>query len=215
MTIDSSPTKGPHPASRSPHRAAMLKNAGIDMQSHRRGNRRTRRRGAARRNRHGCRRHRRRYWRWPRPRRFPPRLAGCHVIGSDQTLGLDGEMLHKPADMEGARRRLLQLSGRTHQLNSAVCIVLDGETLWSHVEVCTLRFRESGSRALSAVIWPRSARPRCQASAPIRSRAAAPSLFEKIDGDFFLDHGAALAAAARRAPPIRLDRSLMDDPTRP
>ncbi|MEC9342856.1 MAG: Maf family nucleotide pyrophosphatase [Pseudomonadota bacterium] len=70
------------------------------------------------------------------------RHPGRHVIGADQTLGLDGDMLHKPADMEEARRRLLQLSGRTHQLNSAACIVLDGQTLWSHTETCRVKFRE-------------------------------------------------------------------------
>ena len=67
---------------------------------------------------------------------------GSHVIGCDQTLSVDGEILHKPEDMEDARRRLLRLSGRSHQLNSAVCICRDGEMMWNHLEVCTIRFRE-------------------------------------------------------------------------
>ena len=45
------------------------------------------------------------------------------VIGSDQTLSLDDEVFHKPADMEGARGHLLTLSGKTHQLNSAAVLV--------------------------------------------------------------------------------------------
>src|SRR5690606_16137111 len=43
-------------------------------------------------------------------------LPDALVIGCDQTLSLDDEILHKPADMEEARRRLLLLSGRTHEL---------------------------------------------------------------------------------------------------
>src|SRR3954451_14283948 len=38
------------------------------------------------------------------------------VIGSDQTLSLSDEIFHKPTDMEAARRHLLKLSGKTHQL---------------------------------------------------------------------------------------------------
>src|SRR5262245_1710239 len=45
------------------------------------------------------------------------------VIGCDQTLSLGDEIFHKPQDMEGARRSLLRLSGKTHQLNSAVALV--------------------------------------------------------------------------------------------
>ena len=112
------------------------------------------------------------------------RNAGRHVIGADQTLGLDGELLHKPRDMEEARRRLLKLSGRTHQLNSAVCVVRDGETLWSHVEVCRVHFRELdpgfvgrhmaavGEAALSSV-----------GAYHIEGRGA--QLVERIEGDFF------------------------------
>ena len=51
------------------------------------------------------------------------------VIGSDQTLSLGDEVLHKPADMEAARRQLLRLSGRTHHLNSAIVLVKSGQTL--------------------------------------------------------------------------------------
>ena len=50
--------------------------------------------------------------------RYPDAL----VLGCDQTLSLGDELLHKPEDMEAARRRLLHLSGKTHERNSAVCV---------------------------------------------------------------------------------------------
>ena len=67
--------------------------------------------------------------------------AGRLVLGADQTLSLDGELLHKPADMEQARRRLLAMSGKTHELHSALALVHDGETLWRHVSVAHLTMR--------------------------------------------------------------------------
>ena len=63
------------------------------------------------------------------------------VVGSDQTLSLDEEILHKAADMEEARRRLLKLSGRTHHLNSAVVVAKGGEAIWSHVAIARMSMR--------------------------------------------------------------------------
>lgn len=106
------------------------------------------------------------------------------VIGCDQTLSLGDEIFHKPADMEAARRHLLKLSGRTHQLNSAVVIARDGETIWSHVGVARLTMRELspvfigrylaavGDKALASV-----------GAYQIEGRGI--QLFEKIEGDHF------------------------------
>lgn len=64
------------------------------------------------------------------------------VIGCDQMLSLDGEILHKASSMEEARRRLLTLSGRTHMLHSAIVLARDGETVWRHVSLSSMQMRE-------------------------------------------------------------------------
>lgn len=69
-------------------------------------------------------------------------FPGALVIGSDQTLSLGDEVLHKAADMEEARRRLLKLSGKTHHLNSAVVLARDGKALWGHVSVANMTMRK-------------------------------------------------------------------------
>lgn len=69
------------------------------------------------------------------------RHAGELVLGCDQTLSLEGEVLHKPVDMEAARRRLLALSDKTHQLSSAAVLVRDGQVLWRDVQVAHMTMR--------------------------------------------------------------------------
>ncbi|WP_061937950.1 Maf-like protein [Aureimonas sp. AU22] len=69
------------------------------------------------------------------------RRPGMLVIGADQVLSVDDEILHKPADMEAARRTLLKLSGRTHHLDSAVVLARDGEAVWRHVSRASITFR--------------------------------------------------------------------------
>lgn len=106
------------------------------------------------------------------------------VIGSDQTLSLGDEIFHKPADMEGARRHLLRLSGRTHHLNSAIALAQGGETLWRHVDIASLTMRKLdpafigrhlarvGDKALSSV-------------GAYQIEGEGIQLFEKIEGSFF------------------------------
>jgi septum formation protein len=106
------------------------------------------------------------------------------VIGSDQTLSFEGTLLHKPENMEAARRRLLNFSGKTHHLHTAVVIVRNEELHWSHVETAKIKFRdlspafvgrymaETGEVALSSV-----------GAYQIEGRGI--KLFEEISGDFF------------------------------
>lgn len=69
------------------------------------------------------------------------RRPGALVIGADQTLAFGDEVLHKPADMEDARRTLLKLSGRTHRLNSAVVLAEDGVAVWRHLATADMTLR--------------------------------------------------------------------------
>ena len=112
------------------------------------------------------------------------RHPGQVVIGCDQILSLDGEVLHKPVDMEDAQRRLLALQGRTHMLHSAVVLVRDGETLWRHVSPCAMTMRvmdpgfigrhlaDVGKAALTSV-----------GAYQIEGRGV--QLFEAMEGDLF------------------------------
>lgn len=109
---------------------------------------------------------------------------GALVIGTDQTLSLGDEVLHKPRDMEEARRRLLALSGKIHQLNSAVVLMRDGDVIWRHVGIARLTMRDLepgfvgrhlarvGDRALSSV-------------GAYQIEGEGIQLFEKIEGDHF------------------------------
>jgi len=63
------------------------------------------------------------------------------VLGADQVLVCEGQMLNKVLTEAEARQTLLALSGREHQLISAAVIARDGAALWRRTEVATLRMR--------------------------------------------------------------------------
>ncbi|MCB1475349.1 MAG: septum formation protein Maf [Rhodobiaceae bacterium] len=64
------------------------------------------------------------------------------VIGCDQTLDLDGELLTKAPDMDALRRKLLRLRGRRHMLHAAVACAKGGETIWEQRDSAALTMRE-------------------------------------------------------------------------
>ena len=106
------------------------------------------------------------------------------VIGADQTLDVDGERLTKPADMEAARRQLLTLSGRPHQLHSAVACARAGTILWQHVESATLEMRHLTPAAIGRYLAAAGDDALASVGAYQLERRGI-QLFERIDGDFF------------------------------
>lgn len=51
------------------------------------------------------------------------RRPGKWVIGADTLVAIGGKALGKPADLAEARRMLALLSGRTHEVVTAVCLI--------------------------------------------------------------------------------------------
>jgi septum formation protein len=106
------------------------------------------------------------------------------VIGSDQTLSLGDELLHKVADMEAARRQLLRLSGRMHQLSSAVVLAGQGEAIWRHTSVAHMTMRKLDPAAIGRYLSDvGDAALGSVGCYQIEGRGI--RLFEKIEGDFF------------------------------
>jgi len=112
--------------------------------------------------------------------RHPGRL----VLGCDQTLSLGDEIFHKPADMEQARRHLLKLSGKTHQLNSAAVLVRDGEEMWSHVGIARLTMRPLEPAFVGRHL-ARVGQAALTSVGAYQIEGEGIQLFEKIDGDYF------------------------------
>ncbi|WP_409523282.1 Maf family protein [Nitrincola sp. MINF-07-Sa-05] len=69
------------------------------------------------------------------------KLAGCGrpALGSDTSVVIDGQVLGKPVDEQDAVSMLMQLSGRVHQVMTAVA-VCDGDRLLSQVVTTDVTF---------------------------------------------------------------------------
>jgi septum formation protein len=111
-------------------------------------------------------------------------IAGDVVIGADQVLALEGELLHKTRDLESARKQLDRLRGKTHELHAAVALAVKGRVVWSTVETAELTMHAFTDAERDRVLA-------LEGDAVLGSlgayRIEGPSirLFESVAGDYF------------------------------
>jgi septum formation protein len=103
------------------------------------------------------------------------------VVGSDTIVVVDGDVLGKPRDAADAERMLERLSGRAHEVVTAVAVAR-GPRVESAVERVRVRFRSLD--LLDRQAYVATGEPMDKAGGyGIQGRGAA--LVEGIDGDFF------------------------------
>ncbi|MEX0921372.1 MAG: Maf family nucleotide pyrophosphatase [Rhodovibrionaceae bacterium] len=113
-------------------------------------------------------------------RRYP----GALVIGADQMLDCAGSWFDKPPDLDHATGHLRALSGRSHSLFSAVCVVRDDRRLWHHVEEARLTMRELSDGFIQDYLA--AAGPAvCASVGAYQLEGRGAQLFSKIEGDYF------------------------------
>lgn len=110
--------------------------------------------------------------------------SGAFVIGADQTLELDRGRWTKPGSMAEAREQLARLSGRTHELHSAVTIARDGAILWRHCDSARLTMRPLTATAIDAYLAEVGEAALASVGA-YQIEGPGIRLFERIDGDYF------------------------------
>jgi septum formation protein len=63
------------------------------------------------------------------------------VLGSDQILFCEGEIISKPQTFEAAVDQVAKIAGKDHQLLTAAVIYRDGERIWHHLETPKISIR--------------------------------------------------------------------------
>ena len=111
------------------------------------------------------------------------RSAGALVLGADTVVLIDDEILGKPRDEEDARRMLRLLSGREHQVLTAVALI-DGGTSELKVahEITEVRFARMNEDEISWYVATGEPMDKAGAYA-IQGQGA--RFIEGIKGDYF------------------------------
>ena len=106
------------------------------------------------------------------------------VLGADQTLLFQGELVSKCLDMASARRLLSRLRGKTHDLIGGLVLARAGQSIWRHVETSTLTMRDFSDAFLDTYLSTEGeAILGCVGCYRLEGMGA--QLFESVEGDYF------------------------------
>ncbi|HSP79898.1 MAG TPA: nucleoside triphosphate pyrophosphatase [Myxococcaceae bacterium] len=108
------------------------------------------------------------------------RHPGAWVLGADQLVEVEGQVLSKPPTLEAARQQLGRLLGRNHEICTGVCLLGPDGHIAQEVEVSRLTFypleAEELERYLRLGEWQG-----CAGS--YRIEGAGQALLQRLEGD--------------------------------
>ena len=119
---------------------------------------------------------------------------GRLVLAADQVASLGAERFSKPADRAMARAQLSMLSGRSHELHSAITFAQDETVLFEHVEVARLTMRPLSEAFLDAYLDAAGSAATASVGG-YQVEGLGIQLFERIEGDYFTVLGLPLISA--------------------
>lgn len=106
------------------------------------------------------------------------------VIAADQVMAMNGAIFDKPKDMDDARRRLLDMRGKTHQLHAGVAIAVAGTITWSASDTAHMSVRKFTSEFVSSYLAVAGSEVLSSVGA-YQLEGLGVQLFDEVRGDFF------------------------------
>lgn len=106
------------------------------------------------------------------------------VLGCDQVLAFEGQILSKPKTKDEARDQLTLLRGKPHQLLSAAVVYHRAEPVWRHVATARLLMRNFSDSYLEEYLdrnWPDIG----QSVGGYKLEQEGVRLFARVDGNHF------------------------------
>ena len=117
-------------------------------------------------------------------RKVSTRMPEALVLGCDQVLSFDGQIMAKPVSRDDAEQQLRQLRGARHQLLSAAVIYEDGQPIWRFVGTVRLQMRDFSDSFLTTYLdrnWPDIS----NSVGGYKLESEGVRLFTRVDGDYF------------------------------
>ncbi len=106
------------------------------------------------------------------------------VIGADQTLALESRLFTKPAGRAQAADQLHALSGKTHELHSAIAVARNSSTIFETVSVARMSMRRLTENEIEAYLDAAGEVVTTSVGA-YQFEGLGIHLFERIEGDHF------------------------------
>jgi septum formation protein len=117
-------------------------------------------------------------------RKIAEKHPDATVIGSDQVLEFQGQVLSKPTSKEDTVNQLRMLRGKQHKLLSAVVVYSGAKPVWRYIGQVRLLMREISDDYLAAYLdrnWPGIG----DSVGSYKLEEEGARLFSRVEGDYF------------------------------
>lgn len=106
------------------------------------------------------------------------------ILGADQVLDFDSELISKSPDLEAAAILLRRLRGKAHKIVTAAVLARDGVPIWRHLTVATMTMRDFSEAFLADYLADEGEGVLASVGCfQIERRGL--QLFSRIDGDYY------------------------------
>ena len=111
-------------------------------------------------------------------------VSPAYVLGCDQILVCDDIIYGKPQDITEAKSQLLALSGKTHQLLTAVVLFHHGNRIWHHLSMANMTMHQFNDKFIDCYL-EQLGEAAFSSPASYQIESIGVQLFSQIKGCYF------------------------------
>jgi septum formation protein len=106
------------------------------------------------------------------------------VVGSDTVISINGSLLDKANNIEGAKKSLLRMSNKKHSIYSSATAYYNKKEIWNSTQKTTVKIRKISKKEVDLYL-KNVGKKILNSVGCYRLEKEGPNIIENINGDFF------------------------------
>ena len=106
------------------------------------------------------------------------------VVGSDTIILFNNKIISKAKTIEEAKKKLLKLSGKKHQIISGASVCFNNKQIWSHQQTSTIHMNKLNQKQIN-IYLKKTGKNILSSVGCYQVEKLGPQIIRSINGDFF------------------------------
>ena len=106
------------------------------------------------------------------------------VVGSDTIILFNNKLINKAKTIEEAKKKLLKLSGKKHQIISGASVFLNNKQIWSYQQTSTIHMNTLNKKQINTYL-KKTGKSILSSVGCYQVEKLGPQIIKSINGDFF------------------------------
>jgi len=106
------------------------------------------------------------------------------VVGSDTIILFKNKLINKAKTMEEAKKKLIKLSGKKHQIISGASVCFNNKQIWSYQQTSTIQMNKLSQKQINTYL-KKTGNSILSSVGCYQLEKLGPQIIKSINGDFF------------------------------